>query len=168
MKEIIINNKATVKANGELNSKHCKPVVRLHPFKVYTSVTDAAADIGVASHNMSAYLNNKKGKTIKGYKFCFLSEIEQHYDILAENSQSLASENAANKEKARLWDKYQAEQNRLAQARQEHEERVAKANEKVVRRNRIVERIEAELAQAIARRDEAVNELNEINKEEVV
>ena len=51
-KTVNIQNKATIKAEGKLNSAHCKPVICIDDGRTFTSVTDAAEQIGVAVGTM--------------------------------------------------------------------------------------------------------------------
>lgn len=163
-REIIINNKATVKANGKLNSGNCKPVVCIDTGEVYTSLTDAAEKNGVRLANMSHVICGHSKKT-GGKRFCLLSELEEHFDEMSERMQTMYTERAAMEEKARLWDEYQAEQERIEKERREHEMKVIKLSDKLARRNRIIEKLQAELAQAIEYRDEAAAALAELTGE---
>lgn len=183
-REITINNKATVKANGKLDSNHCKRVVRLYPFTVYTSVADAAASICTLPNTMSRYLHDEKAKYLKGVQFCFLSELDQHLDALAASSQFAENKNNADAEDARKWREYQAEQEAIRKAeedriraeqeriaaieraRQEREERKAKLKARAERRRRIIERIEAELQRAKERLNDTLVELDILCSEE--
>ena len=165
-REIIINNKATVNANGKLNSRNCKPVICLDTGEVYTSVTDAAEKNGTRLCNMSQVVCGKI-KTTGGKRFCLLSELSEHLDEMSSNMQALYATHAENAEKARQWDEYQAERERIEKERREHAAKVTKLSDKLARRNRIVEQLEAELARAIERRDEVAAALRELNEEEV-
>ena len=93
-REIVINNKATVNANGKLNSGNCKPVICLDTGEVYTSVTDAAEKNGTRLCNMSQVVCGKI-KTTGGKRFCLLSELNEHLDEMSTNMQTLYATNAA-------------------------------------------------------------------------
>ena len=151
MKTITIHDNATINANGNCEHGNCKPVVCLDDFKVYTSVTDAAEAAGVLKNTMSRYLCQSERETIRGHKYCFLSNIAENLNYLSENMQAMY-------EKARRWD--------------EHEARNREATEREERRQQLRQQIEAEeerMRQDAARHEERLTrarmELNALEED---
>ncbi len=156
MKKTTINiqNEANIKAEGKLNSRHCKPVICLETGEVFSSVTDAAEAIGCAPNNLSIHLTGKL-RTIKGKHFCYLSRVNESLDAIV----TRLRETAAVEADAKKWQAYQAEQEairaaeakRAEEARKAEEKRqaeITKADAKVERCQTIRDRIAAQLAEA--------------------
>jgi transcriptional regulator with XRE-family HTH domain len=156
MKKTTINmqNEANIKAEGKLNSKHCKPVICLETGEVFTSMTDAAEKLGVSPQNMSNYMNGRC-RHIRGKHYCYLSRVNESLDAIV----TRLRETAAVEEDAKKWQEYQAEQEairkeeerRAEEARKAEEKRqaaIVKADAKVERCRTIRDRIAAQLAEA--------------------
>lgn len=191
MATLNIHNETNIKVKGTRTCGVNKPVICIDTGEIFASVTDAAEHFGTSIYNIS---NAARGaqKTARGKRFCFVSRATENLEALTSQIIKLN----ADAEDARRWREYQAEQERIRReeeeriraeqeriraeeeraraeqeriekARHEHEMKVIKLSDKLARRNRIVEKLEAELAQAIAYRDEAATALREANEEEV-
>ena len=102
---INIQHESNIKAEGKLNSRHCKPVICIETGEVFTSVTDAAASAGCVANNMSTHLTGKL-RHIKGKHYCYLSRVNESLDAIV----TRLRETAAVEEDAKKWKAYQAEQ----------------------------------------------------------
>ena len=174
MKTIIINEKATIKANGNLDSGNCKPVICIETGDVYTSATDAAKAFGTSLSNMSTCLTGKT-RTVNGKRFCYLSKANESLDAIA----ARLRETSEMETKAKMWDALMAEQEaarkaeekRIEEERKAKEKRLAeleKAKAKKLRQQEMYERTMAkanELLAAIAATESEINNLE--GKEEV-
>lgn len=138
MKNINIQNEANIKAEGKINSKHCKPVICIETGAVYTSVADAAEAIGCYATDMSTHLTGKK-RAIKGKHFCYLSRVNESLDSIV----TRLRETAAIEEDAKRWQAYQAEQ---AAIRRAEEERIAAERKAEEKRQAAIEKAKAKIA----------------------
>lgn len=163
-KTINIQNKANINAEGELNSRHCKPIICLETGEVYTSVTDAAKAIGCGANNLSTHLTGKR-QHIKGKHFCYLSRATESLDAIV----TRLRETSSMEEDARKWRAYQAEQEAIRKAeekriederkaKEQYEEAVTKAKNKVERRHKMCSRLEQQYKKAMTRAMEAEKE----------
>ena len=170
-KTINIQNYANIAAKGEMNSRHCKPVICLETGEVYTSVGDAANAIGCYANDLSSHLTGKK-RTIKGMHFCYLSRATENLDTIV----ARLRETYSMEEDARKWREYQAEQEAIRKteekriederkAKEEHEAAIEKAKAKIERRYRICSNIEQKWKEAIERAMEAEKEYEELTGE---
>lgn len=162
MKKINIHDKADIHAEGNLNTKHCKPVICVDTGEVFTSMTDAAEAAGVSVGNMSCHLTGRY-RTVKGKHYCYLSKVTESLDTIVTRLRETSSMEAD----AQKWREYQAEQEKLRKhqeeqrkAKEQHDAQVAKAKAKVERCSEICKRIEAQLTEAEANLMEAMHELN--------
>lgn len=153
-KTINIHNYADINANGEMNSRHCKPVICIETGEVFTSVGDAAKAIGCFPNDLSSHLTGKR-RSIKGKHFCYLSRATESLDVIM----SRLRETSAMEEDARKWRAYQAEQEAIRKAeekriederkaKEKYEADVAKAKAKVQRYAVICDRLQAQLTKA--------------------
>ena len=108
MTDIIINEKSTISAEGQLHSKACKPVICITTGKVYTSATDAAQANGVSVYAISCNCLGKT-KTAAGKRFCYLKDVAQHLGHIV----SLI-------EKAAAYDAIKAEENAAREAEEQY------------------------------------------------
>lgn len=170
-KTINIQNEANIKAEGKFNSKHCKPVICIETGEVFTSVTDAAESAGCVPNNMSTHLSGKL-RHIKGKHYCFLSRVNESLDAIV----TRLRETAAVEDAAKKWMAYEAEQEaiRIAEAKraeeariakEKHDEAIAKAKDKIARRQAIRDRIAVQLAEAEQKLMEAEKELEALENE---
>lgn len=184
-KTINIQNEANIKAEGNLNSRKCKPVICVDNGKVFTSMTDASEYAGVSGPTMVAHLSGKT-RTCAGKHFCYLSKVTENLDSIV----TRLRETSAVEDDARKWREYQAEQEairiaeekRLEAIRKAEEERIeaerkakekrdkekAKADAKVERCQTIRDRIAAQLAEAERNLMAAQMEREALDEEEEV
>lgn len=111
---INIKRAANVTAVGRHTNGNSKPVFCITDGAVYASVTDAADKVGVYPGVMS-YAVSGKTRTCKGKRYCFIADVMEHLDEIAEN---LKVRNA----KVAAYDAMVAEQN----AKREAQENLAK------------------------------------------
>lgn len=81
---INIRRATNVKAVGHHINGNSKPVFCITDGAVYASVIDAAEKTGATQSNMSAAVTGKI-KTCKGKRYCFISNVMEHLDEIAEN-----------------------------------------------------------------------------------
>ena len=81
---INIRRATNVKAGGHHINGNSKPVFCITDGAVYTSVTDAAEKNGVDPSTMSAAVTGKTGNC-KGKRYCFIANVMEHLDEIAEN-----------------------------------------------------------------------------------
>lgn len=164
MKTIVINEKATIKANGTHASKSHKPVICIDTGEVYVSLTDAAEHLGTTIDLVSNVCRGKQ-KTVKGKRFCYLSKANENLDAIITRLRE-ASEMEA---KAKMWDAMIAEQEAERKAEEKRIEDLAKAKAKQQRQLEMLERIKAkerEMTEALAATESEINNLT--GKEEEV
>lgn len=138
MKKINIQHEANIKAEGKLNSKHCKPIICLETGEVFTSVFDAAEAIGCAAQNLSTHLTGKR-RHIKGKHFCYLSRVNESLDAIV----TRLRETAAVEDDAKKWRAYQAEQEAIRKEEAKRQDAIRKAEEK---RAADIAKVEAKVA----------------------
>ena len=161
MTNIIINNEAIIKGNGTHGVCNNKPVICIDTGDVFVSVMDAAEHNGVSVTTMSNACNGRQ-KTCKGKRFCFVARAEENLDVMTDHIRSMSSERADLERKAALWDAYQKEQEEARKAEEARQTAIAKAEAKLERRKRIVERIDDDLQLAVRRMMEAERELADL------
>lgn len=157
MKNIHIQNEASINGNGTHMQKNCKPVICIDTGEVFTSCADAAEHAGVHFTMMSAACLGKV-RTCKGKHYCYLSKATESLNAIV----TRLRETAAVEADAKKWREYQAEQEALRKAEEKRAEELAKAENKVKNRQEIRNRIAAQLVEADARLMEAQEELEEL------
>lgn len=182
MTTLNIHNETNINAKGIHVTGPNKPVICIDTGEVFASMTDAAKQYSTTICSISNAVRGAQ-KTAAGKRFCYLSRVTENIEALTNRITQLN----ADAEDARRWREYQAEQEAIRRAEEERiraeEERirkeqeriereqreyaakVAKLSDKLARRNRIVEKLQAELAQAIEYRDEAATALAELTGE---
>lgn len=168
MKKTTINiqHEANIKAKGVHTQKNSKSVICLETGEVWASVLDTANDIGSSPSNLIACLQGKT-RTCKGKHYCYLSRVNESLDAIV----TRLRETAAVEDAAKKWIAYEAEQEaiRIAEAKraeeariakEKHDEAIAKAKDKIARRQAIRDRIAAQLAEADQKLMEAEKELD--------
>ena len=108
---LVLHDKKEIIVKGERTSKSCKPVFCITTGEIFASGLDAAEAIGAYPADLSRHLNGKH-KTIKGKRFCFVADVADHIDEIAEMIH-VASEKEAKRKAQEL----------LAQRRAEYEEK---------------------------------------------
>jgi hypothetical protein len=180
---MILNNKSTYEAIGELKSAHCKPVGN-DEGKRFTSMTDAAKYAGVSVQNMCKHLSPNGSRTCKGHVYFYIDKRDESFDTIMSRLSEMSAEaerRKADEDDARKWREYQAEQERIRKAeekriederkaKEKYEADVQKAKARLARRTEICERLASELARAEQRKMEAEIELETLldnNQQEV-
>lgn len=172
-KTIIMQNEATIRAEGAKNSNHCKPTfmwsVNGDPnVRFFTSIEDAAKEIKTDKSYLSRCIINKK--VCKGYRVCLLSQANEYLGEMAISINSKASKDS---EDARKWREYQAEQEalRIAEEKRQAEIRkaeelrqakIAKLRERVAKYNDKCNDYTAKLNETMNLRDEVKRELESL------
>jgi septal ring factor EnvC (AmiA/AmiB activator) len=154
MKKINIQNEANIKAEGNLNSGNCKPVICLDTGDVFTSCIDAAESIGVHFSAMSAHLRGKT-RTIHGKRYMYLSRVSEGLDAIT----TRLREASAMESDAKKWRDHQA---KIDAARKEEERRqqaIAKAEAKVASLNEARTKYENKLSETMVALEAAQIEL---------
>lgn len=173
--EIVIHgNNPTISAVGKFNSVHTKSVIRMEDGKVYSSVCDAAKDVGAIPQNMSIHLRHpEKRKHIKGFHYAYLSAVLDNPDavfaqlrITKGEMERYKAEAAANAEKARKWDEHEAAVKAEEERKAKHQVKIEKVQAKVNRRQRIYDRCHAATERAAANLAAAQEELEKLMSEE--
>ena len=155
MTELVLQQRATIKANGVHTNGNAKAVTILEEGKTFASVTDAAQYLGVSTANMSYYLHGKRGRTIKGKHVFFTSQRDSNYDAMTAHINAQYEKQAELERKAALWDAHK-------KAKEEYEEAVAKAMKKVARCKSIYERTMQKAEERNIRLTEAQKEPEEL------
>lgn len=156
-KTVNIQNKATIQAEGKLNSAHCKPVICIDDGRTFTSVTDAAEQIGVAVGTMCGHLQGRY-KSCNGYHLCYLSEVTENLDSIVTHLRKTSKDS----EDARKWREYQAEQEALRKAEELRQAKIAKLRERVAKYNDKCADYAAKLNETMNLRDEVERELESL------
>ena len=179
---IIVHNKAILASEGVHTSACCKPVIAIELHKVFNSRLDAARYFGVSAQTIFDVLNgdrphirmyerDENGNRIRFVGTCRLVDAknpEECMDMLMDHSREMEQKLSAQEAEMKEFRAWKAEKEA---ARKAEEERlaiienaklaVAKAEGKLERRTRMIERREMEFRTAIERRDNAARELVE-------
>lgn len=128
MKDITITNKATIAAEGKLNSKHCQPVVcfskKYGIIRSFSSVADAAEILDINANYISTCMSEKK--LCKGYRICRTRDVPMYIDELAE----IANNNATD---AHKWQEQEAEKERIRLAEEKRRNDIANLKKKIAK-----------------------------------
>ena len=186
---IVVHNKATLTSEGKRTSKVCKPLIAIELQQTFNSRLDAAEKLGVHpstihnvlngnQHTVKLYERDENGNKVRLLGKCRLGDAnhpEECMDLLMEHAREerqkridcerkLAEQEMEMQEfrewKAEREAKRKAEEARLREIN-DARDAVTKANERLERRQRMVERAEAEYIRVIDRYTEAENELRE-------
>lgn len=95
---ITIHDKSEINAEGKHINGNSKPVFCITTGTVYASVLDAAEHAGVGPSTMSrAITDNKKGAKCQGKRYCFISDVMDHFEEISQCSM-------AREEKVKAYD----------------------------------------------------------------
>lgn len=125
----IHGDKKTITAIGKFNSGHTKPVVRKEDGKVFSSITDAAANAGVAASYLSKHLIHPDKIThVKGFHYCYLKDLLDNPDELliqlrrtSADKEALIASALNDAEDARKWREHLAQQDKQAEEKAKKE-----------------------------------------------
>jgi hypothetical protein len=134
---IKINRTANINAIGHHSHSNSKPVVRIAPFAIYASLTDAAEQNDCTIGAISVVCN-KHYKYCKGVRYCWLSDLMEHLDEITDGLN-------AQKTKADAWDAMLAKQKAEKEAREkytQHKTNVEKLREQLAEEEQLM--LEAE------------------------
>ena len=137
-----IHNQSNVSANGTKTNGNCKPVYCITTGMIYASVADAAKDLDVHLSTVSAAIRGKI-KTCKGYRFCLLSKVTEHFDEITKCMTEINT-------KASHYDAIVEKQNAKQRAFDNlaaRKQSVAKLQEKLNRELHLLAEAEATIAQ---------------------
>ena len=81
---ITIQKASNLKAEGHHINGNCKPVFCITTGSVYASVYDAAEKLGIDPSCISSAANGRT-KTCQGKRYCFVANVMEHLDEIAEN-----------------------------------------------------------------------------------
>lgn len=160
-KTVNIQHDAYIGAEGNLNSRHCKPVICIETGDVFTSVADAAKAIGCYAPDLSSHLTGKK-HSIKGRHFCYLSRATESLDAIVSRLREISTM----EEDARKWRKQEAEKEAARLEEEKRQAKIAKTKEKVEHRKRICQHLESRLRAAEKNLMDAERELEDLIGEE--
>lgn len=175
---------STVNAIGKFNSRHTKAVVRKEDGKIYSSIRDAATDVGACYPTIVTHLTHPEKVThIKGFHYAYLKDMLDNPNEVFVQLRKISTEKealivAANKdaEDARKWREYQAKLEAEAKAEAERQEQARIAEEKkqkkinglrakIARNERIYESHNAKAERAMANVFKLKAELNALTGE---
>lgn len=182
MREIILNEKATVNAEGVKRNGNAKPVICIDTGEIYTSSLDAANAIGVHWTVMSNVCLGKS-KTAKGKRYCYVKDLPNHLEQLSHSLQSKANrleeygdviaerEALEAAERARQIEMENAEKLRKMEEEKRQEliakakKKYARAEEKFVKANETRDKLMARCAKADKDFDVALDNLYNAKEE---
>lgn len=84
MKSITITKLSNASAIGRRTNGNCKPVLCITTGQIYVSAIDAAEKIGVSPASISSAITGKS-KTVKGKRYCYVSNVMQYLDEISKN-----------------------------------------------------------------------------------
>ena len=154
MKTITFQHESKIEAEGKHTNGNSIPVVCLDTGAVYTSMSDVAEKEGVSVTSVTYALKSPE-HTLKGKRFCRLSQVTQYLSEITQNIRIM-------EEKAKAYDEILAEQNAIIKAEEERKQAIVKAEEKLARRQEIARKCEERLHQAHDNVAEAERELREL------
>lgn len=96
--KIIINEKSEITAEGTRTAGCCKPVICLNDGRIFASGRDAAEQTNTSPSEVCKCLKGQT-KSCKGLKFCYLSKVSEHLDVIMTRYRELA----AMEEDAKKW-----------------------------------------------------------------
>ena len=118
---IRIQKISNITAEGTHTHKNCKPVLCITTGEIYASLTDAAEAHNMAATHLS-WVITKNVTTRKGLKFCFVSNVMEHLEEIAEC-------NRIREAKVVAYDEVMAKQNAIREAKEKIEKHTARYNE---------------------------------------
>lgn len=147
-KTVKVQGKSELTAKGIHTNGNTKPVFCITTGEVFTSVHDAARATGIAQSSLSYSLQDP-ARTCKGKKFCFVTDMAEHLEEMAECIR-----------KANEYDKIVAKKNAIKNA----EENVKNTEENVAKYRAKLEKLRAQFEKATAEHDNAVRQLSMLTK----
>lgn len=161
--EIILNNKSTYEAVGELSSGHCEPVANDEGM-MFTSITDAAKYAGVTPQNMWKHLQPNGPRTCKGHVYFYIKKRDESFGRVMSRLAETTAEIRRRKddeEDARKWREYQAEQEAIRKA---EEKRIADELKAKEMYEANVAKVAARIERRYKMRERTIQQLNDIDR----
>ena len=155
-----LSHEVIVKANGEHISKNSKQVICIETGEVWYSVGDTAKTLGATPSNMSRAINSPT-KKYKGKHYILAKDYYTALPMMLGQIQS----NNRDAEDAQKWREYQAKLDAERKAKEAIKASIAKAEEKVARRERINQKALEEARKADEMLARAEQELYELLKQ---
>ena len=84
---ITVHKETNVEAKGNTHNRNCKPIFCITTGEIFTSVGDAAEAMGVDITTISKTLVGKI-KFCKGKRFCYVANITEHLEEIAQQTRS--------------------------------------------------------------------------------
>ena len=138
-----IQNASIINVEGHRSHKNCKAVYCITTGEVFASVADAAEAIGVTKTAMSWALTGRS-KSCKGKRFCFIHQIVEHLNEIAEV-------NRAREAKVIAHD-----------AMVEKQKKIKAVKDRIATHNARIEELQLELKQEMDLMEDAAFELREL------
>jgi hypothetical protein len=138
---ITIQKTSTVKTEGTRINGNCKPVLCITTGEIFSSASDAAEAMGVCASAMSWILTGR-AKTCKGKRFCYVANVTEHLDEIAECMR-------AREQKVAAYNELMAQQEALHKAKEKYAKCKAKVEELTEALNKathLMKEAESELA----------------------
>ena len=143
---ITVHNETLVSAQGTPHNRNCKPIFCITTGEIFTSVGDAAEANGVDITTMSKALVGKI-KVCNGKRFCYVANITEHLEEIAQQTQS-------RNQKVLAYDEAIAKK-----------EALSKATQKLDQHKSRYEKLSIELEKEIALMQEAEREVNMLKQQ---
>lgn len=157
MKEIIITNEATINAEGNLHSKHCKSVIAIKKdgseVKIFSSIQDAAELLGINANYISTRMNSDM--PCKGWEFIPMKRVLSVVDKIVD----VCNRNATDAQK---WQAQEAEKERIRLEEERKQREIAKAKEKVAKLETDAEKYRSKWYDTVAALNNAYAELDNL------
>ena len=128
---INITTKSIIEAHGIHTNGNAKAIFCVEKGKAYTSMTDAALDLGCSIDSISNVVRGKQ-KTCKGYHVVLLSKANESLPMMAEQ----LSEMDILRAKANAYDKMMAEQEKIRKAEEKKAKELHEAEMAVLKYER--------------------------------
>lgn len=166
---INVNGESIIKnAIGTRTSKLCKPVINKTTGEVYASALDAAEALGVFRTAISAVCRGKI-KTCKGYKLEYVKHASENVDSLTAQIRALNAKIAEMEADAAVGRAIREKEEAARKAEEDRlneisttEAALEKERKRLVHREEIIKRKDAELKEAIGRHTATENKIHEL------
>ena len=135
-----IQNASIINVEGNRNHKNCKAVYCITTGEVYASVLDAAEKNGVSQSAMSWAVSGHS-KTCRGKRFCFIHQIVEHLDEIAENNRAREAKVVAHDAMIAKQNEIRKVKNRIA----EHHKHIDALEEQISNERAVLADAECEL-----------------------
>lgn len=138
-RDVVIQHKAVIKGKGRRSNGNTENVLCISTGEIFTSCTDAAERADVSQAAMSRACRTHGAKT-NGMKFCYIKDINEHLDEVAESMR-----------KAMMYDEYMSKEERRKELITEvdkHKENIARIESEIARLHEALKNEHTELEKA--------------------